>query len=675
MALRFKLILLTVGMVVLASLVNFVGIRRLTGKLRTDSVANVSSYAETLSKAVAAQFFERYGDVQAFALNDLVRKPKVDGARVTNLFNEYAKIYLVYDAIVLVDMNGNFIASNSHSANGKSLAINRLEGQNFSTAPWFKNAVREQYSNDEENGLVGTYVEDFHLDPISSAIFGEPRYGTSFSCLIKDAQGTPMGVISNRANFVWAEAEFQSMYAAMSTEGLTSVTLSLLNKEGTHILLYEPSENQGGLQVIHDPEVILKRNLVSSYLPHSEVTAGKSGSKVAFHPLKKATRVVGYASTKNTAKILKSLGWGVVVGLDEATVVAAATHAQSEFFWISLFTALIFSAISFFFSSRLSKQINLVSEEISNVSSQVLAGSGQMSTASQNLASSVTESASALEETVASIEELGVTVKRNAENAAQAAQLSRVSRQSADDGESEMSKLTEAMNQINLSSTKIEDINNVIDDIAFQTNLLALNAAVEAARAGDQGKGFAVVAEEVRNLAQRSAAAAKDINLLIKENVSRIEAGVAIAGKGGEALKGIVGSVRKVADLNGEIAAASQEQADTLDQIRTAMGQLDQVTQINAVSAEEVAAGAEQISNQRSLMEHSVIELVHIVSGVKSPLVAVADASAKNKVTPSASSSSSAKVIPMRSVKKTDLEKILPMGSEESGKLGNTSGF
>ncbi len=674
MALRLKLILVTVGMVIMASAVNLVGIKRLTGKLVSDSVANIESYSDTLAKAVAAQFFERYGDVQAFALNDLVRRPKVEAGRVTKLFNEYVKIYVIYDTIVLVDMNGNFVASNSQSAAGKDLAINRLEGQNFSNANWFKNAVREQYTNDEDNGLVGTYVEDFHVDPISSAAFGEARYGTSFSCLVKDAQGNPLGVISNRANFVWVEAEFQSMYASISQKGYTSVALSLLNKEGDHILLYEPSDNNNNTAVLHNPEILLKRNLASSYLPHAEVVAGKSGSKIAIHPIKKVSRVAGYTSTKGVPKILKSLGWGVVVGLDEAKVVAVAAHALNEFYGIAFVAVLIFSVISFLFSSRLSKQINVVSNDISSVSSQVLAGSGQMSTASQNLASSVTESASALEETVASIEQLGVTVKRNAENAAQAAQLSRMSRQSADNGESEIGKLTEAMNQINQSSTKIEDINNVIDDIAFQTNLLALNAAVEAARAGDQGKGFAVVAEEVRNLAQRSAAAAKDINLLIKENVSRIEAGVAIAGRGGEALKEIVGSVRKVADLNGEIAAASQEQADTLDQIRTAMGQLDQVTQINAVSAEEVAAGAEEISNQRSLMEQSVNELQHIVSGAKTPSVGGAnvDRAVKNVV---AQVPSSAKVIPMRSTKKPDLEKILPMGSDEPGKLGNTSGF
>jgi methyl-accepting chemotaxis protein len=173
------------------------------------------------------------------------------------------------------------------------------------------------------------------------------------------------------------------------------------------------------------------------------------------------------------------------------------------------------------------------------------------------------------------------------------------------------------MTEISDSSKKIEDIINVIDDIAFQTNLLALNAAVEAARAGEQGKGFAVVAEAVRALAQRSAVAAKDISSLIKENVSKSDQGAEIANASDKVFKSILESVRKVAELNSEIATGSQEQANGIQQISQAMSQLDQASQGNAASAEEVASSSEEMSAQARILVNLVMELQNIVSGRK----------------------------------------------------------
>ena len=280
-------------------------------------------------------------------------------------------------------------------------------------------------------------------------------------------------------------------------------------------------------------------------------------------------------------------------------------------------------AAGFFFARSMSRIFLRISEELAGSASDVSSASQQISLASQQLSSGATEAAASLEETVASIEELSSVVKLNATHASDAANFSDKTQGSAESGDAELRKLVVAVNEISQSSKKIEEIINVIDDIAFQTNLLALNAAVEAARAGEQGKGFAVVAEAVRALAQRSSAAAKDISSLIKDSVSRSEHGAKLADRSGTVLKEIVDSVHKITSLNSEIASGSQEQSTGLSQISQAMNQLDQATQGNAASAEEVAATAEQMSQQAQAMHglvHDLRVIVHGSSASKSTL-------------------------------------------------------
>ncbi|MDP1946029.1 MAG: methyl-accepting chemotaxis protein [Nitrospirota bacterium] len=240
-----------------------------------------------------------------------------------------------------------------------------------------------------------------------------------------------------------------------------------------------------------------------------------------------------------------------------------------------------------------------VRESVDAVSS----GSEQITKGNEDLSQRTSEQASALEETSASMEEMTSTVKQNADNAKQANQLAITARDIADKGGSVTSKAVEAMGEINKSSKKIADIITVIDEIAFQTNLLALNAAVEAARAGEHGRGFAVVAAEVRNLAQRSATAAKEIKGLINESIQRVSDGSELVNQSGKTLDEIVSSVKRVTDIIAEITAASQEQASGIDQVNKAIMQMDETTQQNAALVEETTAASQSVKEQaRELM-------------------------------------------------------------------------
>ena len=264
-------------------------------------------------------------------------------------------------------------------------------------------------------------------------------------------------------------------------------------------------------------------------------------------------------------------------------------------------------------TDSLMAQLDAMQRGLADTVASVRRGSENVVTASREIASGnadlsqrTEEQASSLEETASSMEELTSTVKQNAENARQANQLAVGASDVAVRGGEVVKQVVGTMNGISDSSKKIADIIGVIDGIAFQTNILALNAAVEAARAGEQGRGFAVVATEVRNLAQRSAAAAKEIKGLITDSVTRVDAGTQLVDEAGRTMDEIVSSVKRVTDIVAEISAASQEQSSGIEQVNQAITQMDEVTQQNAALVEEAAAAAESMQEQAQNLTQAV---------------------------------------------------------------------
>ncbi|HEX7673817.1 MAG TPA: methyl-accepting chemotaxis protein [Bdellovibrio sp.] len=284
-------------------------------------------------------------------------------------------------------------------------------------------------------------------------------------------------------------------------------------------------------------------------------------------------------------------------------------------FMIAIGVTLVVLLAASFMLGRISKKLTAISMSIEAVSSSIDEAVVEISTASNRLASANTETAASIEETSASLEEIESMVKKTNDSLIATVKLASDGNRTAGQGETEMTHLVSSMNDIRKSSSKMEEIIAVIDDIAFQTNLLALNASVEAARAGEQGKGFAVVADAVRTLAQRSATSAKDISALIKDSVAKIEGGAQVANNNETVLKDMLVSIRKISELTSEVASMGSEQLSGVSQISKAVGQLDQASQTNAASAEETAASSERLREQSKSLQQVVSDLRRVVEG------------------------------------------------------------
>lgn len=299
----------------------------------------------------------------------------------------------------------------------------------------------------------------------------------------------------------------------------------------------------------------------------------------------------------------------------QAALAALTTRTLRLSFWLSLFTIGAGTGISFLMARSITRRVTGIVHTLSASSAAVASASHQVSASSQSLAEGASSQAASLEETSASLEEISSMAKRNTDGAQRAKSLSTQTRSAAEAGTVEVASMNTAMEAIKTSSSGIAKIIKTIDEIAFQTNILALNAAVEAARAGEAGAGFAVVAEEVRALAQRSAAAARETAEKIDDSVAKSQHGAVVCTKVASRLQEIAAKSREVDELIGEIATASNEQTQGIEQVNKAVGQMDRIVQATAAQAEEGSSVAQELTTQSRSMRDNVDQLARVVGG------------------------------------------------------------
>ena len=307
--------------------------------------------------------------------------------------------------------------------------------------------------------------------------------------------------------------------------------------------------------------------------------------------------------------------WALLCEIDEAVAFASSHLLIKVITTVVIATIIITVLIAVLITAGINKPIVRVIRDLRQGADEVASASRQVSQSSQSIAQGATEQAAGLEETSSSLEEIASMSRSNSENAQRAGEMSESTGTAIQDGNSAVEKMSAAISAIQKSSEDTKNIINIIDDIAYQTNLLALNAAVEAARAGEAGKGFAVVAEEVRNLAQRSAEAAKDTSRTLAEALENAQIGGEISSTVSSALDNIIKNVKEETDLIQRVSFASKEQNEGISQVNIAVSQMDDITQNSAAASEQLASSAEQLNAQAEQMHFSVIELSQIISG------------------------------------------------------------
>ncbi|KKO19518.1 MAG: methyl-accepting chemotaxis protein [Candidatus Brocadia sp.] len=581
------------------------------------------------SKALKEQAFNQLASVrnvkQAF-INDWFSKRKCDAVTlsknemVINATKEFKKAFNELGAEKVRDL---YITKNPFPAGKKLEYVDAQDGSNYSKLHARYHPVFKQYL--EEYGYYDIFLLDAETGNILYTVFKELDFGSNLvsglynmsniSKLYKDINSTNAIHEQSYAKLV----DFEP-YAPSNGDPASFIAAPIYDnnqKIGTLIFQMPISkidaimQDRSGLGETGETYLVGSDKLMRSNSRFSEkptifVTrvdteavkeslAGKADSKTI-----RDYRGMPVLSAYAPFNVL-GLNWSIIAEIDEAEALKAVNNLRKWMIIIGLASAGFVAGLGILvikITSKISGLFRTLLDDLTESSTQVASASEQISASSQSLAQGASEQAASIEETSSSMEEMSSITKQNAEIAHTASELVTSCFMSAQTGDESITKVNDSMQKINESSNNIVSIIKVIDGIAFQTNLLALNAAVEAARAGEHGKGFAVVAEEVRNLAQRCASAAKDITQLIEDSAKKVTSGTDLVKQSSEILKEIVSKAKKVTDLVNEITNASKEQAEGIDQVSKAITQMDQVTQQNAANAEETASSSEELSAQ-----------------------------------------------------------------------------
>jgi len=558
--------------------------------------------------------FERYGDIQAYAVSDPARS--MNPQRIMDFMTDMMITYApVYDLMIVTDINGKVIAVSPKTKKGEDMRIQPLMGADMSNEAWFKAAIGDKIK-------AGTsFVEDLHIDENVAKLAGTNGRVMNFTAPIRDKQtGQILGVWTNRMSWTdVVEAITNEETEKIKNSRITASYPALLSSQGVYLLHplgdeFEMKKNshQKMVNLEGNATLIQERNLDASYFSGKVVEA--------------TAKSRGYSSYPGN-------GWQAILQVPASD---SQTENNNQLIGFAFLLIVMANALAFWIIRRMGGDFESVVARMTQESSYLTTAANQISTASQQLSESTTEQAAAIEETAASMEEITSMLGQTTQNAAHCKGLSEEGQAEVQKGKEVILRMSSAMEEISAANSKldrlvslIEDIKNktkIINDIVSETRLLSFNASIEAARAGAHGKGFAVVAEEVGKLAAISGKAADEIRELldssmhevsqvVKETQDRVNLGQGISQDCEVAFNTMGKSLERVNELIRTIASAAKEQEVGIKQTNKAMAEMDKVTQGNSRGAEVLSEQAETLHSGAESLNHSIEKIQGIVLG------------------------------------------------------------
>ncbi|RDB36352.1 MAG: hypothetical protein DCC88_05570 [Spirobacillus cienkowskii] len=590
----------------------------------------LESSSVNLGNAIAAQFYERYGDVQAFAINPVLQENNI--IKMQEILNKYCILYGIYDVILFVDLNGNYIASNTVDKENRLIKYENLKKLNFSKESWFTNVLEKKFTEDKENNFFGTYFENPSEDKIIHSVYEKNAYSNSYSAPVYNKFGKIIGVITNRANFSYIENEIKLVHNEIAKQGHPNSIIKLVNKSGLIISEYDKKSEISG-EYIRNFDIL---NIINYFEKNIEsvnfIQKQKKGVFYSTNIENKNNMITGYFNIYSS-KWIPSINWTVLIESEKNLFFSQINELKNKFIYAIISTGLISLIAFYIILTAINKKFIHIIKNLQYSAGKTFITGKKLHHSSKKMMGATESQSEAMHQSVSAMSEISSMIAQTVNHVKECSTNTSIVNDKTIRGNITMEKLTSSMEEIEKSNTDLKNMarifsevtnkTSIINDIVFKTQLLSINASIESARAGQHGKGFSVVAEEVGNLALTSGNAAKEIQILLQESQKQVFNIVDITSKkvadaqeistfASKEFLIISKEIKSINERLKSISEATKEQQLGVQQVLNAMSKMDQATKQNEASSVKTNKHSKSLIKQGNFVEQ-MLNIIQIL--------------------------------------------------------------